>query len=200
MAASIVRLTVPFTEQDVQRFQKYLRRDEDTGCLVWTGALNAAGYGQFRLSRETWLSHRIAWLFSGQPIPADRPHVLHRCDNPPCCEVEHLWCGTHEENIKDRDNKRRSKKSSLGYPRGVSPAHHGEGWAANLYYADKMHYLWTYGTPEEASAAVEAARALSVLLPHLFAAPIVPNSTRRRLQGPHSRGGLRLDLLRHSSQ
>jgi hypothetical protein len=45
-----------------------------------------------------------AWFFATGHWP--RLHLLHRCDNPSCCNVRHLYEGTHAQNMKDRRERR----------------------------------------------------------------------------------------------
>jgi hypothetical protein len=77
-----------------------------TPCLEWTASRNRKGYGQFRLDGKTERAHRVAWQIAHGPIP-DGLHVLHKCDNPPCVAVEHLFLGTDADNAADRDAKGR---------------------------------------------------------------------------------------------
>lgn len=77
----------------------------DTPCLEWQGA-SSRGYGQFWVSGKYERSHRVAWAMKNGTIP-DGLNVLHRCDNPPCVRVDHLFLGTQEENNADRDAKGR---------------------------------------------------------------------------------------------
>jgi len=52
-------------------------------------------------------AHRVAWILSRGPIPGGML-VCHHCDNPPCCNPDHLFIGTHADNIRDRTQKNRS--------------------------------------------------------------------------------------------
>jgi hypothetical protein len=82
------------------RFLKRLRVTGG-GCWEWTGATVPGGYGRLRGddARST-LAHRAAWLWANGPFP-DGLKVCHRCDNPPCCNPEHLFLGTQLENMRD---------------------------------------------------------------------------------------------------
>lgn len=82
-------------------------------CWEWTGTVHHQwGYGQFTVgsrtdgSRRKAQSHRLAWELTYGPIP-DGMVVMHECDNPRCCNINHLRLGTHQENMADRDAKGR---------------------------------------------------------------------------------------------
>lgn len=66
-------------------------------------------------------SHRVAWELTHGPIP-DSLHVLHRCDNPPCCRPAHLFLGTHVVNMADRSSKNRASREIVH--RGESTPSH----------------------------------------------------------------------------
>jgi len=51
-------------------------------------------------------THRFAWELANGPIP-EGMFVCHKCDNPPCCNVDHLFLGTPKENTTDMVNKGR---------------------------------------------------------------------------------------------
>jgi hypothetical protein len=57
------------------------------------------------------LAHRAAWERANGPIPHGLK-VLHRCDNPPCVNPEHLFLGTQVDNIKDCFQKGRISRAS----------------------------------------------------------------------------------------
>jgi len=75
------------------------------GCLEWTGAADPDGYGRIYANGKHVLTHRLAWELANGPIPAGI-HVRHFvCDNPPCCDPEHLRLGTHAQNMGDMKAK-----------------------------------------------------------------------------------------------
>jgi hypothetical protein len=46
------------------------------------------------------------WFKANGEIP-DGLQVLHRCDNPPCHNIDHLFLGTHADNMADKKQKGR---------------------------------------------------------------------------------------------
>lgn len=89
------------------------------GCLLWIGSLNIDGYGKFKHFGE-WASHRVAWLFyyGYIPIPTTKDnYLLHRCDNPSCVRVSHLYIGTATQNMKDKhDRNRGNNLTGISHP------------------------------------------------------------------------------------
>jgi HNH endonuclease len=75
-------------------------------CVHFQGSRNRKGYGRKRFNGTTGLAHRWAWEQANGPIPPGM-QVLHRCDNPPCINIDHLYLGTHIDNMADRRRRGR---------------------------------------------------------------------------------------------
>lgn len=78
-------------------------------CLVWTGLVSKHGYGRIRIERKTLKAHRVVWALHNKEDPGDSC-VLHKCDNPSCVNIDHLFLGTHEDNYNDKISKQRQAK------------------------------------------------------------------------------------------
>lgn len=110
--------------------QKLLDRSEtmwDTGCREWKGAKNENGYGRVWDGERLVYTHRAMWECEKGPIPLGMS-ICHQCDNPRCIEIDHLFCATHQENMRDCDQKRRRKNGAAkrrGQPSPVRGEKHG---------------------------------------------------------------------------
>jgi hypothetical protein len=95
------------------RFLRHVGLPEENGCILWTGALTRAGgygtLGEGGTSRRMIGAHRYAWERVNGAVP-DGLFVLHRCDNPRCVNVAHLWLGTAADNSADMVAKGRNPR------------------------------------------------------------------------------------------
>lgn len=91
-----------------------------SGCWEWSRFRNKAGYGYFKWKSKLTMAHRVAYELAIGEIP-DGMYVLHKCDNPPCCNPDHLWLGTKDDNNKDKKakNRGRSAPKKLDAPRAA---------------------------------------------------------------------------------
>lgn len=108
---------------------KRVSEPASVGCCNWLGYRDDKfGYGMIRYQGTVRLVHRLVFqLWWGVTLPRWLC-VLHECDNPACCNPDHLWLGTRKDNNDDRDRKGRqvaargehhwSRTKSESYPRG----------------------------------------------------------------------------------
>lgn len=80
-------------------------------CWEWGAGRHERGYGTFRLNGKMLKAHRVAWELTHGEIP-DGLWVLHKCDNPACVNPNHLFLGTHQDNVDDKVSKNRQAKQA----------------------------------------------------------------------------------------
>lgn len=84
-----------------ERFWQKVDRCKPLDCWEWQAYRYPSGYGHFQIRKGKWeYAHRLAYRLAVGPL--GKLHVLHSCDNPPCCNPKHLRLGTHQENMQDR--------------------------------------------------------------------------------------------------
>lgn len=96
-----------------ERLLSHIKVNDASGCWEWQGS-KRHGYGRIIVgsrkdgTRKSKSAHRVSYeLFCGE-IP-DGFDVCHKCDNPCCVNPDHLFVGTRQDNVNDREAKGRNK-------------------------------------------------------------------------------------------
>lgn len=81
-------------------------------CWDWMGTKSKrSNQGYLMRNGKFYISSRMAWELTNGPIPKGEGYhgicVCHKCDNPKCCNPNHLFLGTHLDNMKDKVKKNR---------------------------------------------------------------------------------------------
>ena len=90
-----------------ERLREEIRVPALGPCWICTLANDKDGYCRFRRQGKSLMVHRAVWELVNGPIP-DGKCVCHSCDSPPCCNPDHLWLGSHTDNMRDMQAKGRA--------------------------------------------------------------------------------------------
>lgn len=103
-------------DKHITRF--FSKVDKTKDCWVYTGATwKNTGYGSFSIGKKTYRAHRFSYEIFNGAIKKGL-FVLHKCDNPSCVNPNHLFLGSHTDNMKDK-----SMKNRCNIPTGVNHWH-----------------------------------------------------------------------------
>jgi len=92
---------INYINSPFQRFKKYIKviqRDYETPCWEWQRSLSKKGYGKFKVNSQNVSAHVFSYEYFKGKIPKGL-QVHHKCNNPSCCNPDHLVLGTHQDNM-----------------------------------------------------------------------------------------------------
>lgn len=95
----------------VFRFFSYIDRNAPGGCWEWTGACDSQKRGVYRAPGPDGTpvcnkAYRFCWYIVTGEWP--KQSLLHSCDNPLCCNPEHLREGSDQDNSDDKVSRGRT--------------------------------------------------------------------------------------------
>lgn len=117
-------------------------------CIIWTGAANGNGYPVKWIDGKCRMYTRHLYKEKVGPIPKGFC-VCHRCDNPSCINVDHLFLATHSENmidmiLKNRGNRARGERHGRAVltEEMVRDIRIKNQSGMPIYRIKKNHYSW----------------------------------------------------------
>jgi len=99
------RLPIDATQLFVERIMSRTKPGAN-GCIEWQGATGKRGHGRIHWNRKFYSPHCVIWVASHGQIEQGKL-VCHKCDNPRCVNITHLFLGTFLDNVQDMDAKGR---------------------------------------------------------------------------------------------
>ncbi len=148
-----------------ERFWKLVQKSE--GCWLWQGHINSKnGYGIISIgpkgNAKGYRVHRVAWELTHGAIP-ENLLVCHHCDVPTCVNPEHLFLGTHKDNMADKTAKGRTPKGD-NHPARRHPERLARGekhYRAKVTEAVVLNMRQRYASKEATIAELAAESGLS---------------------------------------
>jgi hypothetical protein len=142
--------------------------EPNSGCWLWEKAVDRGGYGVIRPDYDLLRAHRLSYeIYKGKTD--ERLYVLHRCDVRCCVNPDHLFLGTHADNMKDMVRKGRGKyeckaikirstlRKSAHYSNRTGERcvyKYGNRYRVYIAFEGKKKYLGSYASVDEAGAVV----------------------------------------------
>jgi hypothetical protein len=96
----------PVDEQWVKRLWSKVGIQASDECWPWKEHLDKDGYAPFRIGSKRYKASRLVFYLKTGQDPGDL-EACHKCNNPTCCNPEHIFAGTSSENRQQAVRERR---------------------------------------------------------------------------------------------
>lgn len=87
-----------------------VEKSDSASCWPWMASRHPKGYGHFGFRGKVTNAHRVSFFLATGKF--SDMHILHKCDNPPCVNPDHLFEGSNYDNVRDKCRKGRAAGSS----------------------------------------------------------------------------------------
>lgn len=136
---------------EIEKARFWIKAEHSGYCWEWKASKNIGGYGVYKIGRKMIIASRVAYQIVHGKI-GENIHVLHKCDNPGCVNPDHLFAGTHQDNMDDmvKKGKRKSAIATSRY-RGVSFRKDSNSWRALIWKNKKMISLGSFDNEIDAA-------------------------------------------------
>jgi hypothetical protein len=104
---------MPRKYSEKEFLEKFWKRVDVRGpdeCWPWLIVKMPDEYGRVLHNGKLEGSHRVSFSIANGDIPPGA-QILHKCDNPPCCNPRHLFIGTNLDNVRDKIVKGRGNQA-----------------------------------------------------------------------------------------
>lgn len=102
----------------------------ENGCWEWQGFTHKEPnpYGNMSYRGRQWRTHRLAFHLAKGSIPTGLD-ICHQCDYKRCCNPDHLFAGTHRDNMLDMRAKKKMYQDRVTHcPRGHAYDEENTAW------------------------------------------------------------------------
>lgn len=110
--------------------------DKDS-CWEWKSSFRTSGYGRVYWHRKCFNASRVAYILTNGEIDKDK-EVCHICDNKKCCNPNHLFLGTHKDNMYDAIEKGLIKNPPILYGKDNTSSKLDENKVKQIFYLHNL--------------------------------------------------------------